>query len=102
MEEAKALRLALALREADVAATRESFEFSLRALKVALDGCGQMRGQLVLALESSVRQFRGENLSLPLRQELSGEHVKLANAAYRDSIATSMEQLISTIRGGKA
>ncbi len=98
MQEAKALRLALALREADVAATRESFEFTLRALAMALGGCGQLRGQLVLALESSVRQFRGEHLSLPAQQTLSEEHQKFANAAYREAIAASMEQLVGTIR----
>jgi len=96
--EADVKRLALMLREANVAATRECYEFSLRALTVALGGCGPLRGQLVLALETSVRQFRGEHLSLPAAHALSEDHMKFANAAYRDAISASMEQLIQTIR----
>ena len=91
-------RLALIIAAAEAAGDRQCFEFSLGALKVALNSCGPLRGNLVLALETSMRSFRGECLTLPAMTNLTEEDAKLGNAAYRDSIATNLEQLARALR----
>jgi len=64
---------------------------------LALDGRGEARAQLVEALELSAQQFRGGRLSLAVTQGLDPELAGMANTAYRDCIARSMERLIEAV-----
>lgn len=48
---------------AELVAMHESYEYCIRALSLALDGCGAGRDQLVSALEVSARQFRASRLA---------------------------------------
>jgi hypothetical protein len=101
MEE-ESVRRAQVRTSAELVALHESFEYSIRALALALDGCGDARGQLVSALEASARQFRSGRLSLAVTQGLDRELAGMANAAYRDCIARSMERLTEAVqRTGK-
>jgi len=92
-----ALKHAHVRSTAELVAMHETFEYCIRALALALDGCGSARSQLVEALEASARQFRGSHLSLTVTQGFDKAVADLANAAYRDCIGRSMERMIEAV-----
>jgi len=94
----ESLRHAQVRATAELVALHESFEYCIRALGLALEGCGDGRGQLVSALETSAQQFRSSRLSLAVTQGLDGDLAGLANSAYRDCIGRSMERLIEAVQ----
>lgn len=99
MEQSNAeLRRHVITSTAELTASRETLQFTLRALQVVLAATGTLGPQMAEALQKSLKQHRGERLSLGVIEGLAGDDATAANAAYRQAIAAQAAEIEAVLQ----
>lgn len=78
---------------AETAAANECLKFMRQSLQLSLAATGPLRQQTKESIGRSLKQFRGERLTLGVVAGLSADDAKVANAAFRQAIEVQASKI---------